>query len=100
VRERVAGPLLFLHARPVSRIVRLTVDDVSHIDDHVLPRLGDLPAPVPASLADLLLTLIDNGTNTDPATNATRAGCIPVAEPDHEMLVTATIRRLAGIAGL
>src|SRR2546421_11537000 len=43
MRERVAGLLLLLYAQPVSRIVRLTVDDVCDVDVQVLLRLGDPP---------------------------------------------------------
>jgi hypothetical protein len=69
MRERVAGLLLMLYAQPVSRIVRLTVDDIHRVDDQVVLRLGDPPVPVPAPFADLLLTLADNRTNMATATN-------------------------------
>lgn len=47
--ERVIGMLILLYAQPLSRIVRLTLDDVT-VDQHgrMLIRLGDPPAPVPA----------------------------------------------------
>jgi hypothetical protein len=69
MRERVAGLLLLLYAQPVSRIVRLTIDDVRRVDDQVLLRLGDPPVPVPAPFADLLLALAGNRTNMATATN-------------------------------
>lgn len=49
--SRVAAGLLPLYAQPVSRIVRLPIDDV----DQVLLRLGD---PPPAPFATLVLAYI------------------------------------------
>jgi hypothetical protein len=69
MRERVAGLLLLLYAQPVSRIVRLTVDDVCDVDGQVLLRLGDPPVPVPAPFAELLLALACGRANMVTATN-------------------------------
>ncbi|MGC0380203.1 hypothetical protein [Streptomyces sp. SAI-129] len=54
LRVRVAACLALLFAQPVSRIVRMTVDDVVRHGQHVALRLGDPPTPVPEPLADLL----------------------------------------------
>ena len=43
--SRVAGSLLLLFAQPVTRIVRLTMDDVVQVGDHTALRLGDPPTP-------------------------------------------------------
>lgn len=43
--SRVAGSLLLLFAQPVTRIVRLTIDDVVQVGDHTALRLGDPPTP-------------------------------------------------------
>ena len=45
LRSRVAGSLLLLFAQPVTRIVRLTVDDVVQVGDHSALCLGDPPTP-------------------------------------------------------
>ena len=48
LRTRVAGCLLLLYAQPVSRLARLTLDDIITGDDgQVFIRLGDPPTPVP-----------------------------------------------------
>ena len=69
LRTRVAATIVLLHAQPLSRVVRLTVDDVVHNGDQVLLRLGEPPSPVPSPAADLLLSWIDNRDNMNTATN-------------------------------
>jgi hypothetical protein len=57
LRDRVAGCLLLVFAQPVTRIVRLTVDDV---DDHARPvrlRLGPEPLELPEPLGALVAEL-------------------------------------------
>jgi hypothetical protein len=57
LRTRVAACLMLLYAQPVSRLIRLTTDDVIQHDGAVLIRLGDPPVPVPEPFAALLLEL-------------------------------------------
>ena len=68
LRTRVAACLMLLYAQPVSRLIRLTTDDVIQQDSQVLIRLGDPPAPVPEPFAALLLELAGN----QPASTRTR----------------------------
>ena len=53
----------------LSRVVRLTVDDVIRDGDQVLLRLGEPASPVPAPFAELLLEWIDKRDNMNTATN-------------------------------
>ncbi|MFG2987175.1 hypothetical protein ACGFYQ_39045 [Streptomyces sp. NPDC048258] len=69
MRLRVAGVIVLLAAQPVSRIVRLTVDDVIRDGTTVLLRLGEPASPVPALVAALLLEHIANRDNMNTATN-------------------------------
>lgn len=69
LRSQVAAAIVLLYAQPLSRIVRLTIDDVIHDCDQVFLRLGEPPSPVPAPLADLLLGWIANRSNMNTATN-------------------------------
>jgi hypothetical protein len=69
LRARVAAAIVLLYAQPLSRVVRLTLDDVIHDGDQVLLRLGEPPSPVPRPIADLLLSWIDNRDNMNTATN-------------------------------
>ncbi|WP_185930423.1 hypothetical protein [Streptomyces sp. WAC05858] len=69
LQDRVAAVLVLLYAQPLTRIVRLTTDDVLREDDEVLLRLGDPPSPVPDPFAGLLLAHLDQRPNTKTATN-------------------------------
>ncbi|MFR9774039.1 hypothetical protein [Nocardia sp. SC052] len=69
LRSRVAAAIVLLYAQSVSRIVRLTIDDVTDVDGQVLLNLGEPPSPVPAAVAELLLTWIEQRTNMNTATN-------------------------------
>ncbi|MFI5540961.1 hypothetical protein ACIA5H_31710 [Nocardia sp. NPDC051900] len=65
----VAAAIVLLYAQSVSRIIRLTIDDVLDADGHVLPNLGEPPSPVPRPVAELLLSWIDQRANMNTATN-------------------------------
>ncbi len=60
LRVRIAGCLLLLYAQPVSRIVQLTIDDVTAGDSGVALRLGQPPSPVPEPMDCLLLQYLSN----------------------------------------
>lgn len=69
LRSRAAAVIVLLYAQPLTRVVRLTIDDVVSDGDRVLLRLGDPPSPVPDPVADILLAWIENRTNMNTATN-------------------------------
>jgi hypothetical protein len=69
LRSRVAGCLLLLYAQPVSRVVRISIDDIQRDGDQVLLRLGDPPPPVPGPFAELLVRLVGNRANMNSAAN-------------------------------
>jgi hypothetical protein len=77
LRSRVAGVIVLLYAQPLSRIVRLTVDDVVRDEDRVLLRLGEPPSPVPGPVAELLLNWINNRDNMNTATNPSSRWLFP-----------------------
>ncbi|MFF9851763.1 site-specific integrase [Streptomyces litmocidini] len=89
VRLRAAGVIALLYAQPVSRIVRLSVDDVIRDGDTVLLRLGEPASPVPAPVAALLLEHIANRDNMNTATNPASCWLFPGRRagqpfrPDH-----------------
>lgn len=66
---RVAATLTVLYAQPLTRILRLTIDDVLHEDGEVNIRLGDPVTPVPEPFAGLLLQHVDHRLNLTTATN-------------------------------
>ena len=57
VEERVAGTLLLLYAQPLSRIVRLTIEDIAEDGGRMHLKLGENPLDVPPVLVDLLRQL-------------------------------------------
>lgn len=69
LRTRVAGVIVLLYAQPLSRVVRLTLDDIGHSNDQTLLGLGEPPSPVPEPLAELLHRWISSRDNMNTATN-------------------------------
>ena len=58
-RIRAIACLMLLYAQPLSRVLRLTLSDITRSDDgQVHIRFGHPPAPVPEPFASLLLQLI------------------------------------------
>ena len=82
---RVASALVLLYAQPLSRIVRLTLDDVICDGDQVLLRLGEPPTPVPAPVAGLLLEWIGSRDNMSTATNRNSCWLFPGRTAGHPM---------------
>jgi len=83
--DRVAALLVLLYAQPVSRLTRLTVDDVIVEGDQVLLGLSDPPSPVPEPFADLLLNYMDRwtgGRTRTPPPTPTALYCSPAAARD------------------
>ncbi|MER8197528.1 hypothetical protein ABTY00_26660 [Streptomyces microflavus] len=89
MRLRVAGVIVVLYTQPVSRIVRLSIDDVIRDGETVLLRLGEPASPVPDPVAALLLEHIANRDNMNTATNSASPWLFPgrragqPACPDH-----------------
>jgi hypothetical protein len=97
LRSRVAAAIVLLYAQPLSRVVRLTTDDVIRDDDQVLLRLGEPPSPVPAPVAELLLTWIGQRTNMDTATNRDSRWLFPgrrAGQPLHPETLGAQVKAL------
>jgi hypothetical protein len=57
LRDRVGGLLVLLFAQPISRVLALTVDDITTNAQRVTIRLGREPVELPAPLDELVLTL-------------------------------------------
>lgn len=97
LRSRVAAGLLLLYAQPLSRIVRLTLDDIVQDEDQVLIRLGDPPSPVPQPLAALLLNYAADRANTNTATNPGATWLFPgrrANQPLHAEHLAALVHKL------
>lgn len=97
LRTRVAAAIVLLYAQPLSRVVRLTIDDVLHDGNQVLLRLGEPPSPVPGPVADLLLGWIDNRDNMNTATNRDSRWLFPgrrAGQPMHSDALAALVNGL------
>jgi hypothetical protein len=97
LRPRVAGVIVLLYAQPLSRIVRLTIDDVLRDGDQVLLRLGQPPSPVPTPFARLLRTWIDERDNMNTATNPSSRWLFPgrrAGQPMHPRSLAGLVNKL------
>jgi hypothetical protein len=68
LRSRAAAVILLLYTQPLSRITRLTIDDVVRDGDQALLRLCDPPSPVPGPAAALLIEYLGRRTYVRTAT--------------------------------
>ncbi|WP_409491486.1 hypothetical protein [Amycolatopsis sp. cmx-11-12] len=98
---RVAATLTLLYAQPITRILRLTVDDVLVEDGDVSLRLGEPPSPVPQPFAALLLNHLDHRLNLTTATNPGARWLFPGRRAGQPMSPTTLELRLrqVGIPG-
>jgi len=91
---RVAATLMLLYAQPLTRILRLSIDDILHHGNEVSIRLGDPPSPVPDPFADLLLRHIDQRLNRTTATNPEARWLFPGRRGGQPMTPEALEHRL------
>ncbi len=100
--SRVAGSIVLLYAQPVTRIVRLSIDDVQWNDDGVTLNLGDPPTPVPEPLAKLLGAYIQQRPNMTTATNPDSRWLFPgrrAGQPMHPDSLYELLRQIGVPAG-
>jgi hypothetical protein len=103
LRSRVAACLMLLFAQPATRIVRLTIDDITRAaDGGVCIRFGQPPTLVPEPFATLLLQAAAQRDNLQTATNPGARWLFPGrhgGQPLHVNTLTQLIRDL-GIPAL
>lgn len=100
--ERVIALLILLYAQPLTRIVRLTIDDVIRDGDQVFIRLGDPPVPIPVPFAEIVTNYVANRSNLTTATNPTSRLLFPgrrAGQPLHPTSIRLRLHRL-GIPNL
>lgn len=85
LRARVAAALVLLYAQPVTRIVRLTVDDVLDDGATVAVRLGDPPSPLPEPVADLMRAYIQSRRHLPYASSRSSQWLFPGRQPGQPM---------------
>lgn len=91
---RVAAILMLLYAQPLTRILRLTTDDVLHDNGEVSIRLGEPPTPVPEPFAGLLQQHIQQRLNLTTATNQDARWLFPGRRGGQPMTADTVERRL------
>ena len=98
LRSRVAACLMLLFAQPATRIVRLTIDDITRTaDSDVFIRFGEPPTPVPEPFATLLLHATAQRDNLQTATNPGARWLFPGrrgGQPLHASTLTPLVRDL------
>ena len=98
LRSRVAACLMLLFAQPATRIVRLTIDDITRAaDGQVFIRFGEPPTPVPEPFATLLLQATTQRDNLQTATNPGARWLFPgrrAGQPLHASHLSQLVRDL------
>ncbi|MEV1066900.1 hypothetical protein [Streptomyces sp. NPDC050263] len=97
LQDRVAAVLVLLYAQPLTRISRLSTDDVQHEDGNVLVRLGDPSSPVPAPFDRMLLDYLGQRPNTRTATNPEARWLFPGRRAGQPMTPEALAPRLRNL---
>ncbi|MFJ8510003.1 hypothetical protein [Streptomyces avermitilis] len=85
LRTRVAAALVLLDAQPVSRIVRLTINDVTDDQTTVTVQLGDPPSPLPAPVAELMRAYILSRQHLPYASSRSSYWLFPGRQPGQPM---------------
>lgn len=82
---RIVAALVLVHAQPVSRIVRLTIDDITDDGVTVTVRLGDPPSPLPEPVADLMRAYILSREQLPYASSRSSRWLFPGRQPGQPM---------------
>lgn len=77
--------LVLLYAQPVSRIVRLTVDDITDDETSITVRLGEPPSPLPELAADLMRAYIQTRQHLPYASSRSSQWLFPGRQPGQPM---------------
>lgn len=85
LRARVAAALVLLYAQSVSRIVRLTIDDITDDETTVTVRLGEPPSPLPEPVADLMRAYIRSRPHLPYASTRSSQWLFPGRQPGQPM---------------
>ncbi|MFI0965962.1 hypothetical protein ACH4S8_31890 [Streptomyces sp. NPDC021080] len=85
LRSRIVAALVLVYAQPVSRIVRLTIDDITDDGVTVTVRLGDPPSPLPEPVADLMRAYILSRRHLPYASSRSSPWLFPGRQPGQPM---------------
>ena len=92
--ERVVALLILLYAQDLTRIVKLTLDDIVVDGEQLFIRLGDPPAPVPAPFDAIVRAHLADRPNMHTAGNPGSTLLFPGRSPSQPLHPTSIRRRL------
>lgn len=84
-RIRFAAAFVLLYAQSVTRIVGLTLEDVTDDGTTVTVRLGDPPAPLPEPVADLMRSYLASHQHLTYASSRSCRWLFPGRQPGRPM---------------
>ncbi|WP_318199662.1 hypothetical protein [Streptomyces sp. SCL15-4] len=85
LRSRIVAALVLVYAQPVSRIVRLTIDDVTDDETTVAVSLGDPPSPLPEPVAELMRAYLRSRQHLPYASSRSACWLFPGRQPGQPM---------------
>ncbi|GAB2462310.1 hypothetical protein [Streptomyces incanus] len=85
LRSRVVAAFVLLYAQPVSRIVRLTIDDVTDDGTTITVSLGHPPSPLPEPVADLMRAYVRSRQHLPYANSRSSRWLFPGRQPGQPM---------------
>ncbi|MFJ3310640.1 hypothetical protein ACIPSA_48355 [Streptomyces sp. NPDC086549] len=85
------------YAQPVSRIVRLTIDDINDDETTVTVRLGDPPSPLPQPVAALMRAYMRSRPHLPYASSRSSQWLFPGRQPGQPMNPVSLQVHLRGI---
>lgn len=91
---RVAALLMLLYAQPLTRILKLTLDDVLDDNGELSIRLGEPPIPIPEPFASLLRQHLEQRLNLTTATNRDARWLFPGRRAGQPMVASTIEIRL------
>ncbi|NAS25800.1 hypothetical protein GT755_29475 [Herbidospora sp. NEAU-GS84] len=97
LRTRVAACLILLFAQTITRLLRLTLDDLLDQDERMFLRLGTPPTPVPKPFAALVRDLADQRANMNTAANPQARWLFPGGRAGQPLSVTALSQHLQAL---
>ncbi|WP_329374814.1 hypothetical protein [Streptomyces sp. NBC_01483] len=85
LRSRVVAALVLVYAQPVSRIVRLTIDDITDDGTTIAVCLGDPPSPLPEPIAELMRVHVHSRQHLPYAGSRSARRLFPGRQPGQPM---------------
>ncbi|MEV0492257.1 tyrosine-type recombinase/integrase [Streptomyces atratus] len=85
LRSRIVAALVLVYAQPVSRIVRLTTDDITDDGSTISVCLGDPPSPLPEPIAALMRAYLHSRPHLPYASSRSARWLFPGRQPGQPM---------------